>query len=115
MNGAPEGRHFLCFRSSVIVRSVRERWISVPDRAAKPCPEGHFTNSSRILAAIQGCNITRKSLAPLGLLVCSLLRPGAVHDVATQSGGRSFRILRSEEHTYELQSLMRISYAVICL
>src|SRR3546814_9639404 len=92
MNGAPEGRHFLCFRSSVIVRSVRERWISVPDRAAKPCPEGHFTNSSRILAAIQGCNITRKSLAPLGMLVC-----------------------RSEEHTSELQSLMRTSYAVFCL
>src|SRR3546814_8561098 len=25
------------------------------------------------------------------------------------------RSLRSEEHTYELQSLMRLSYAVICL
>src|SRR3546814_4200234 len=25
------------------------------------------------------------------------------------------RLLRSEEHTYELQSLMRISYAVFCL
>src|SRR3546814_2430120 len=28
---------------------------------------------------------------------------------------RSARILRSEEHTSELQSLMRISYAVFCL
>src|SRR3546814_3021612 len=27
----------------------------------------------------------------------------------------SFRAFRSEEHTYELQSLMRISYAVFCL
>src|SRR3546814_8943319 len=27
----------------------------------------------------------------------------------------SFAILRSEEHTSELQSLMRISYAVFCL
>src|SRR3546814_1702867 len=27
----------------------------------------------------------------------------------------SFTILRSEEHTSELQSLMRISYAVLCL
>src|SRR3546814_2584258 len=26
-----------------------------------------------------------------------------------------FRIIRSEEHTSELQSLMRISYAVFCL
>src|SRR3546814_7019509 len=34
------------------------------------------------------------------------------------SGGESFSItgrLRSEEHTSELQSLMRISYAVFCL
>src|SRR3546814_1751476 len=28
---------------------------------------------------------------------------------------RNFRALRSEEHTSELQSLMRISYAVFCL
>src|SRR3546814_8507614 len=28
---------------------------------------------------------------------------------------RNFRQLRSEEHTSELQSLMRISYAVFCL
>src|SRR3546814_9255091 len=30
-------------------------------------------------------------------------------------GGRSSRTGRSEEHTSELQSLMRISYAVFCL
>src|SRR3546814_18080322 len=29
--------------------------------------------------------------------------------------GRPVRVLRSEEHTSELQSLMRISYAVFCL
>src|SRR3546814_6352033 len=29
--------------------------------------------------------------------------------------GRSFLDVRSEEHTSELQSLMRISYAVFCL
>src|SRR3546814_5766638 len=33
-----------------------------------------------------------------------------------QSGGPAYqRLLRSEEHTSELQSLMRISYAVFCL
>src|SRR3546814_6354901 len=31
------------------------------------------------------------------------------------SGGRILDICRSEEHTSELQSLMRISYAVFCL
>src|SRR3546814_10556838 len=30
-------------------------------------------------------------------------------------GGRPVGVLRSEEHTSELQSLMRISYAVFCL
>src|SRR3546814_4794964 len=32
-----------------------------------------------------------------------------------QRNDLSFRALRSEEHTSELQSLMRISYAVFCL
>src|SRR3546814_8207924 len=31
------------------------------------------------------------------------------------SYGRAARLVRSEEHTSELQSLMRISYAVFCL
>src|SRR3546814_941434 len=37
-------------------------------------------------------------------------QPGLAGDVGA---GRYY--LRSEEHTYELQSLMRISYAVFCL
>src|SRR3546814_5045394 len=36
-------------------------------------------------------------------------------DVAFNSGARSSSGTRSEEHTSELQSLMRISYAVFCL
>src|SRR3546814_2851307 len=35
--------------------------------------------------------------------------------VAAQHGGRFPDTERSEEHTSELQSLMRISYAVFCL
>src|SRR3546814_1989882 len=35
--------------------------------------------------------------------------------IATSSSRPSMRIWRSEEHTSELQSLMRISYAVFCL
>src|SRR3546814_3178959 len=34
---------------------------------------------------------------------------------ALRCPARSFRLARSEEHTSELQSLMRISYAVFCL
>src|SRR3546814_1822242 len=39
---------------------------------------------------------------------------GAVEDGEGQ-GAQSLKVSRSEEHTSELQSLMRISYAVFCL
>src|SRR3546814_4811999 len=39
---------------------------------------------------------------------------GSLHDRARGSG-QPHVVLRSEEHTSELQSLMRISYAVFCL
>src|SRR3546814_1882744 len=39
----------------------------------------------------------------------------AGHRVTRSRGLRLHRRLRSEEHTSELQSLMRISYAVFCL
>src|SRR3546814_2527248 len=38
-----------------------------------------------------------------------------VEDIATPAEDRPAAIRRSEEHTSELQSLMRISYAVFCL
>src|SRR3546814_5337254 len=38
-----------------------------------------------------------------------------LHRTAQRFGGRRHAALRSEEHTSELQSLMRISYAVFCL
>src|SRR3546814_9312869 len=41
------------------------------------------------------------------------LRPGTAR--ALPAAGRRRGTLRSEEHTSELQSLMRISYAVFCL
>src|SRR3546814_4702117 len=47
----------------------------------------------------------------------SRLRPGSLHLVHRLSIGPAGVIARhrSEEHTSELQSLMRISYAVFCL
>src|SRR3546814_2680164 len=43
--------------------------------------------------------------------VRTIIRPGGRNGTASQR----FRRERSEEHTSELQSLMRISYAVFCL
>src|SRR3546814_10712505 len=55
-------------------------------------------------------------------LPCQWFCRGAVRDAAHRScgrlGGHFLEVLsaaRSEEHTSELQSLMRISYAVFCL
>src|SRR3546814_1182164 len=39
----------------------------------------------------------------------------AFHRQFARMGGQAFDRPRSEEHTSELQSLMRISYAVFCL
>src|SRR3546814_5923829 len=54
-----------------------------------------------------------------GALIQSALPTGALVFVLAQQYGiylqRSTAAIRSEEHTSELQSLMRISYAVFCL
>src|SRR3546814_2347456 len=46
---------------------------------------------------------------------CHPLVPGSSVCTHTPSGVRSSQLSRSEEHTSEIQSLMRISYAVFCL
>src|SRR3546814_7013201 len=45
----------------------------------------------------------------------SIFQPEATRMARNASGGRLGFAQRSEEHTSELQSLMRISYAVFCL
>src|SRR3546814_4827561 len=46
---------------------------------------------------------------------CTLRCSAASIAIAAISGGKNSILGRSEEHTSELQSLMRISYAVFCL
>src|SRR3546814_1316231 len=57
---------------------------------------------------------------PVDLLFSDVVMPGAIGGVQLANAARALRpdlkiLLRSEEHTSELQSLMRISYAVFCL
>src|SRR3546814_2660494 len=47
--------------------------------------------------------------------VADLRQRAVENDVHRVVEVRLFRVFRSEEHTSELQSLMRISYAVFCL
>src|SRR3546814_3856969 len=56
--------------------------------------------------------------ALLGQRVCALVAGGGYAQYAVAPAGQCLPVpqaLRSEEHTSELQSLMRISYAVFCL
>src|SRR3546814_2013922 len=54
--------------------------------------------------------------APQGLALPEILTRDAVLTALEQAaGGTATSARRSEEHTSELQSLMRISYAVFCL
>src|SRR3546814_3336109 len=68
-----------------------------------------------------GCRVSGVEIAQLKTVVKFRLTPsGALAGFTgvTTSGetdSNKFQIPRSEEHTSELQSLMRISYAVFCL
>src|SRR3546814_1238635 len=81
--------------------------------------EVKMANAFGIEAAAQlGRDRGRDKLAGGGVIVQSLEQP--VHPC--RNGGAAhrrhlagLRDIRSEEHTSELQSLMRISYAVFCL
>src|SRR3546814_5245744 len=67
--------------------------------------------------------VTKKAASPLNVQntvvsmggTCALFRPAPIRQPATISAAPARVVGRSEEHTSELQSLMRISYAVFCL
>src|SRR3546814_9987458 len=71
------------------------------DRFAAKQVVGHAVGSPFIWAACKGVGGERKMRA--------MMAPSVVLNLS------SSRTCRSEEHTSELQSLMRISYAVLCL
>src|SRR3546814_100212 len=56
----------------------------------------------------------RAGIGPTGLVEAQAGQP-ARFTVSFEYGSEQTQIMRSEEHTSELQSLMRISYAVFCL
>src|SRR3546814_2890349 len=64
-----------------------------------------------------------RRISPVGIALikqfegCASLRSDGLVEAYPDpaSGGKPWTIGRSEEHTSELQSLMRISYAVFCL
>src|SRR3546814_8364891 len=77
----------------------------------------HFIRRSRSLECMgvrhATCNLLAEKIE-FALLVVLIAARIEGHAVAVRSSG-FVRVRRSEEHTSELKSLMRISYAVFCL
>src|SRR3546814_2794359 len=74
--------------------------------------------TTRVAPAILGqpwCKGAVWLLSPRRLAARAAAPPLACRHTRADAGDRVGCILRSEEHTSELQSLMRISYAVFCL
>src|SRR3546814_8596856 len=88
-------------------RSTRTDTLFPYTTLFRSCPSGHFfANAAWLACAVLAHNLVRWT-DQLG---------GTRHgDQLTVATSWAFDDLRSEEHTSELQSLMRISYAVFCL
>src|SRR3546814_3248061 len=76
---------------TIIIYSNKHHGISMHPLATR--------GSRQIVVGVAGC----------------ISRPPQRHGAVGASGRAKSRLTRSEEHTSELQSLMRISYAVFCL
>src|SRR3546814_6779690 len=105
---------------------------SQADQPMQPCaPARHAARSPKPIKDINHAgyrppeHFCWQNICHLGIALCNtrLLRPRAIHMDRTlyraAAGHHHVRHgadpVRSEEHTSELQSLMRISYAVFCL
>src|SRR3546814_1737633 len=88
--------------------------------ASDACPQGVAISLAASEDAIDGLNLTIDDKLLGGFFHSEWLatfRPGreTTFNVANDGAVIGFQVGRSEEHTSELQSLMRISYAVFCL
>src|SRR3546814_5555861 len=75
---------------------------------------GHCSMRSRLRSecSSRDCSTPTGGISPHGTIFCHVKLPSSPVFHVCQRPGRT---PRSEEHTSELQSLMRISYAVFCL
>src|SRR3546814_9927575 len=93
-------------RAGRIARPIDDQLVHVSGRLAR---------SLRMVGLLQGCSPERHEAVAGELAEGSV---GLEHDLrerAEEIVERGHYVCRSEEHTSELQSLMRISYAVFCL
>src|SRR3546814_1728985 len=97
----------------------REELIEDPEWAT---PEKRLPKLDQCFAIIEDWTVTKNKFEVMELLNEHNIPCGPVMDMKELLNDESLRargtiveVPRSEEHTSELQSLMRISYAVFCL
>src|SRR3546814_3638870 len=109
-------------RAVNVVTTGAPEEVRTADRVILP-GVGAFGQCAAALRALPGMEdaleeaVVRKSRPFLGICVGMQLMAdsGQEHGVHKGLGWIGGDVVRSEEHTSELQSLMRISYAVFCL
>src|SRR3546814_10572472 len=101
--------------------------VCVPSVASCSCAAGRLTSSDAIRTFLRSFSFRRLAILAVVVVLPEPCKPAII----TMAGGvtsiissdvsepsisvRPSLTIRSEEHTSELQSLMRISYAVLCL
>src|SRR3546814_6117984 len=74
-----------------------------------------YLTAGVLIGMLAGCSSDQAPVAGEAAVAAGENLAGAMQSSAFRAPMSSFASLRSEEHTSELQSLMRISYAVFCL
>src|SRR3546814_1045054 len=95
--------------AAAALRAVLRRLPPLPRVASHRVAMGTLLSFSALFLSIYLVQLGSGSLGPLDAL------SGSVIGFSTEEIGLLGSAHRSEEHTSELQSLMRISYAVFCL
>src|SRR3546814_4138049 len=113
---------FLFFLGYGDTRYLHVRPHSFPTRlssdlAARPGRQSEIDRHRQLVDAAHALRDLAEIIAHGGpvFFVGHVVHAGAPHHIASVDLGRVASAQRSEEHTSELQSLMRISYAVFCL
>src|SRR3546814_4401011 len=101
--GVPHDHVIMCDRKGTIYQGRTEGMDQWKSAHAVP------TEARNLTEALKGADVF------LGLSAAGALKPEMVKEMAPAPIIFAMANPRSEEHTSELQSLMRISYAVFCL
>src|SRR3546814_7328695 len=91
------------------------KWESTTKRGLRSVHELEALLSTPLLSTAGGSMKAMSNMKVSGVTGNPIWLSAANRPIASSCASVASRVGRSEEHTSELQSLMRISYAVFCL